>query len=339
MFHPLPTGQIQKIGLLLLPKFSLIALSSVVEPLRMANTQAEQRLYEWILISKDGLPVNASNEMTLSTDCSMENAPVLPAIIVVSSYDQERETEASTLNWLRRQAAFGATMGAVDTGSHILARAGLLDGVRATIHWEILDRFAENFPKIDVARDIFVIDGDRFTCAGATASLDLALNLIRAQHGHDLAARVADEFIYHRIRESSDEQRMPLRQRLQVSNPRLLKAIELMELSLSEPLTTSVIAEKAGVSVKALERLFHRWLKTTPGAYYRRLRLSKARQMLQLTDLAIIDVAIECGFSSAGYFSNAYKTSFGRPPSQDRVTWRPQVKNNSEQNQKRGTVH
>jgi AraC family transcriptional regulator, glycine betaine-responsive activator len=326
MFHPFPQGQAQKIGFLLLPRFSLMALSSVVEPLRMANTQAEQRLYDWILISKDGHPVTASNEMIISTDCSMEDTPKLPAITVVSSYDQEKETETGTLNWLRRRAAFGAVMGAVDTGSHILARAGLLDGFRATIHWEVLDRFAESFPKTEVVRDIFVIDGDRFTCAGATASLDLALNLIRSQHGHDLAARVADEFIYHQIRESSDEQRMPLRQRLQVSNPRLIKAIELMEMSITDPVPTRHIAEKAGVSLKALERLFHRWLKTTPGAYYRRLRLGRARQLLQLTDLPIIDVAIESGFSSAGYFSSAYKAHFGRPPREDRVTWRPQVK-------------
>ncbi len=300
-----------------------MALSSIVEPLRMANTQAEQRLYDWRLISKDGLPVTASNEMIIATDCSIEEAPVLPTIIVVSSYDQEKAIDTGTLNWLRRRAAFGAAMGAVDTGSHILASAGLLDGVRATIHWEILDQFAEKFPKTEVARDIFVIDGDRFTCAGATASLDLAMNLIRVQHGQDLAAKVADEFIYHRIREPSDEQRMPLRERLQVSNPRLLKAIEIMEQSLTEPMSTNMVAQKAGVSLKALERLFQRWLKITPGAYYRRLRLDRARQMLQLTDLPIIDVAIECGFSSAGYFSNAYKTHFGRPPSQDRVTWRP----------------
>jgi len=245
---------------------------------------------------------------------------------VVSSYDQEGLAEPATLNWLRRRAAFGATMGAVDTGSHILAKAGLLDGFRATIHWENLDRFAETFPNVEVARDLYVIDGERFTCAGATASLDLALNLIRAQHGHDLVARVADEFIYHRIREPGDEQRMPLRQRLQVSNPRLLKAIEMMEDSLSDPLSTRLIAAGAGVSLKALERLFHRWLKTTPGAYYRRLRLDKARQMLQLTDLAVIDVAVECGFTSAGYFSSAYKAYFGRPPREDRVTGRPHVR-------------
>ncbi len=326
MFRTVPANHVQEIGFLLVPKFSLMALSSAVDPLRMANTLAERRLFKWTLISKDGLPVKASNDMVMTIDCSMDEAPVLPAVTVVSSYDQELATDSVTLNWLRRRAAFGTAMGALDSGSYILAKAGLLDGFRATIHWELLDRFAESFPKVEVAQDIFVVDGDRYTCAGATASLDMSLNLIRAQHGHNLAARVADEFIYPHIREPGDMQRMPMRQRLQVSNPRLIKAIEIMERSLSDPMPTSVIAASVGVSVKALERLFHRWLKTTPGAYYRRQRLDRARQMLQLTDLSIIDVAVECGFSSAGYFSNAYKTRFGRAPREDRVTWRPQSK-------------
>ena len=115
---------------------------------------------------------------------------------------------------------------------------------------------------------------------------------------------------------------MPLRQRLQVSNPRLIRAIEVMEENLSEPISTKGVADRVGISVKALERLFQHWLKTTPGAHYRRLRLERARRMLQLTDLPVIDVAVECGFSSAGYFSSAYKARFGRPPREDRVAWR-----------------
>lgn len=326
MFRPVSTDKVQEIGFLLLPRFSMMALSAMIEPLRMANTQAEKPLYEWILVSADGRPVVASNDMITAVDYSMESAPDLSAVTVISSYEQERLADAAVLNWLRRRAVFGAAMGAVDTGSHILACAGLLDGFRATIHWENLDHFAERFPKVEVARDIFVVDGDRFTCAGATAGLDMALNLIRAQHGHELAARVADEFIYHRIRESDAEQRMPLRQRLQVSNPRLIRAIEIMEESLSDPVLTGDIASRIGVSVKALERLFYHWLKTTPGAHYRRLRLDKARQMLQLTDLPVIDVAVECGFSSASYFSSAYKSCFGRPPREDRVAWRPTIR-------------
>ncbi len=200
MFRPLPADRLQEIGFLLLPRFSMMALSAMIEPLRMANTQAERPLYEWTLLSLDGRPVVASNDMTTAVDHAMEDAPDLAAVTVVSSYDPEHMTGTPVLNWLRRRAVFGAAMGAVDTGSHLLASAGLLDGYRATIHWEILDRFAEQFPRVEVTRDIFVVDGERFTCAGATAGLDMSLNLIRAQHGHELAALVADEFIYHRIR-------------------------------------------------------------------------------------------------------------------------------------------
>jgi AraC family carnitine catabolism transcriptional activator len=318
MFHGRADRLPQRIGFLLLPRFSHMALASAMEPLRMANALAARRLYQWVLVSTDGEPVRASNDMSTVVDCPLASAPVLPAITVVASYEPERAATRPVIDWLRRRAAFGAAVGALDTGSVVLARAGLLDGCRATVHWELIESFASAFPRVHVVQDIFVVDGDRFTSAGATAALDMMLNLIRVQHGHDLAAAVADEFIYARIRDSRDAQRMPLRQRLATSNPRLIRAVEMMESTIAEPLSLPAVADHAGVSIRELERMFRRWLKTTPGTYYRRLRLDRARTMLQQTAMPVIDIAVACGFGSAAHFSRAYRARFGRSPRRDR---------------------
>lgn len=317
MFGPVQETP-QRIGFLLLPKFSLLAFASAVEPLRMANTLSGRALYDWVLLSEDGSPVAAVNGMRSVVDSAIGAAPRLPAVVVMASYEHEAVITQPVVNWLRRAATFGTALGAVDTGSFVLAAAGLLDGYRATTHWEVLESFATRFPRVEVQRDLFLVDRDRFTSAGATAGIDMMLNLIRAQHGHDLAAACADEFVYARIRDSRETQRMPLRQRLASSNPRLIRAVEAMEESLDAPRPVGDIAAAAGVSVRELERMFRRWLRTTPGAYYRGLRLDRARGLLQQTDMPVIEVALACGFGSAAHFARSYRARFGRPPGADR---------------------
>jgi len=322
LFSPQRPGAVQRIGFLLLPKFSLLAFASAIEPLRVANLFAGRTLYEWRLLSEDGGPVAAANGMASVTDYALAEAPALPAIVVTASYDHNRAITPGILAWLRRAGRFGASLGAVDTGAFALAEAGLLDGYRATTHWEELETFAERFPLVEARQDLFTVDRDRFTSAGATAGLDMMLNLIRSQHGQELAAACADTFVYARIRESQDQQRMPLRERLDVSNPRanprLVRAVEAMEGAIEEPLSVPEIAEAAGASPRELERMFKRWLNTGPSAYYRRLRLDRARMLLQQTDMAVIEVAVKCGFASAAHFARAYKQRFGRAPSADR---------------------
>jgi AraC family carnitine catabolism transcriptional activator len=318
MFQPRPYGETQEIGFLLLPKFSLLAFASAIEPLRVANLLSGRRLYDWHLISPDGQPVPAANAMLSLVDHSLDSAPSLPAVVVTASYDHGAAITPAVLAWLRRATAFGTALGSIDTGAFALGAAGVLDGYRATTHWEELEAFTERFPRIEVQQDLFTVDRDRFTSAGGTAGLDMMLNLIRSQHGQDLAAACADTFVYARIRDARDSQRMPLRQRLATSNPKLIRAVEAMEQALEEPVTTQAIAEQAGASLRELERMFRRWLQITPGGYYRRLRLERARALLQQTDQPIIDIATACGFASAAHFSRSYRQRFGRAPSADR---------------------
>jgi transcriptional regulator GlxA family with amidase domain len=200
----------------------------------------------------------------------------------------------------------------------VLARAGLLDGYRCTIHWENLPGFAEEFPDIEVIAELYEIDRNRFTCSGGTAALDMMLNLIALNLGHDIAAGVADQLMHHRIRSGYEGQRMELRARLDISHPKLLEAITNMEENLETPMSCAELARGVGLSPRQLERLFRKHLSRSPTHYYLGLRLDRARFLLLQTSLSILNVALACGFVSASHFSKCYREYFGWAPSDER---------------------
>ncbi|HAE02045.1 MAG TPA: GlxA family transcriptional regulator [Rhodospirillaceae bacterium] len=325
MFHLPPSNKTERIGFLLLPKFSMLAFSAMLDPLRMANWLSDKPLYEWVLISRDGGPVQAANGVSVGVDHSLASAQRLPTLIVVASYDHEKLATPDILALLRRWSSFGTALGALDNGTFILASAGLLDGYRATAHWEMLESHIEHFPRVAFTQDLFVVDRDRFTAAGGTSGLDMMLSLLRHRHGEDLATKAADEFVYSRIREPGDSQRLALRERLRGFHPRLIRAIEKMEAALEESRPMSDFADAAGISPRELERQFRKWLKTTPAAYYRGLRLDRSRHLLRQTDLPIIEIAFRSGFSSAAHFSRSFSGRFGHPPSAERRPLPPKV--------------
>ncbi len=307
-----------RLAFLLLPQFSLMAFSSACEPLRAANQLSGRPLYDWTLISADGAPVISSSGLVSQAHHAMADAPRADLVVVCASFTPRLVATPAVLAWLRRLASHGAYLAGIDTGSEVLAAAGLLDGHRATVHWEHLEAFTTDFPKVEATQDLYVIDRRRFSAAGATACLDLMLYLIRCQHGPELATSVADWFIYSRIRPAEEAQRMPLRDRLAAGNPRLLQAVSLMEGAIEEPISTAELARRVGVSTRELERLFQRWLRSTPSAYYRRMRLERARALLRQSDTSITDVAFACGFGSIASFSRSYRACYGHPPSAGR---------------------
>jgi AraC family transcriptional regulator, glycine betaine-responsive activator len=308
----------QKIAFLLVPNFSMIAFTSAVEPLRIANRASGQPLYSWHLFSPDGGPVTASNGIVLHPEGAMEKTAGFGTLILCSGVQGHLQGTKPLLAWLRRMDRQGADLGALCTASHILARAGLLDGYRCTVHWENLAGLMEDFPELDVTSELFEIDRNRFTCAGGTAALDMMLNLITLQHGHELAAAVSDQFMHERIRDRHDQQRMALPARLGVRHPKLIAVIKLMEQNLEEPLTRGELAASAGLSSRQLERLFRKYLNRSPARYYVELRLNRARLLLLQTNMSVIDVALACGFVSASHFSKCYRDFFGKTPRRER---------------------
>jgi len=307
-----------KVGFLLIPNFSMLAFASAIEPLRAANRMSGDTLFSWIVASPDGMQSRASNHVKTEVDGDSTILADCHIVFVCAGLDVKAQSDKSILNMLRRLDRQGAVIGAICTGTYLMAAAGLLDDRRCTIHWENIDGLAEEFPLLEITNELFEIDDTRITCSGGTASLDMILYMIGQIHGQTLAAQVSDQFIHDRIRDPSDRQRMELRSRLGVSHSKLLAVVDYMEQGLEEPLSQTELAQKANLSTRQLERLFRKYLSTTPTRYYLNLRLARARHLLRQTSMSILSIALACGFVSASHFSKCYREVYGRTPRAER---------------------
>jgi transcriptional regulator GlxA family with amidase domain len=312
-----------RIGLFLVPAFSMIAFTSAIEPLRAANHCSERELFEWLLFSPDGNPIKASNGVEVSVNGSYRDAEKMSAYLVCAGINVQDFDHRALIATLRRLASFGSGVGAVCTGTYVLAKAGLLDRFRCTIHWENVPSLVAEFPELDVSEELFEIDRNRFTCAGGTAAIDMMLSIITRDYSPELAAHITDLFVYHRIREAGEHQRMDLRNRLGVAHPKLLAVIQRMEETVEAPVTCATLAQQAGVSPRQLERLFSKYLGHSPTRHYLSVRLERARYLLLQTSMPILSVAMACGFVSASHFSKSYSDHFGCTPSMDRRGRKP----------------
>ncbi len=315
---PSPDGRTEKFSLLLIPGFSLMTFASFLEPLRQVNRLLGRSLYEWRLLSVDGAPVAASSGSQIVVDAALSAAgssdyAYVCAGIQVGKFDDER-----AYAWLRKQARHGAKVGAISTATFILARAGLLDGYRSTIHWESLASFREQYPALETSTNLFEIDRNRITCAGATACIDLMLHLIGTRLGHALAGAVSQQFNLSQIRRAIDDQRMPTSVRLRSSHPKLLAAIGLMEANIETPFDLAALAMEVGLSKRQLERLFNGHIGTSVMRHYRFLRLRRANLLLTQTDLPISEIAVACGYQSPSHFGKDYRRQFGYTPVKER---------------------
>jgi AraC family transcriptional regulator, glycine betaine-responsive activator len=318
MFGEKPKSYPQRVALILVPEFTMMPVTSAIEPLRIANRIAEKSLYEWTMHSIDGKAVTASNGIATMVKGDLETVPAEANLIICGGLNIQQHSDKRLLAWLRKISRRGTNIGAVCTGAHVLAEAGLLDGYKCTIHWENLPGFGEAFPEINATGGLFEIDNDRFTSAGGTTAIDMMLTMIASQHGPDLAAAVAELILHSPIRHHSENQRMSLPARIGARHPKLVAIIERMEQSLEEPLSPSILAKEAGLSTRQLERLFRRYLDRSPKRYNLELRLKKARSLLLQTDMSVINVALAAGFSSPSHFSKCYRGFYGRTPYRER---------------------
>lgn len=325
MFKKVSGDKPDRVSFLVIPNFSMSAFTAMLEPMRLANYSTGRTLYEWEILSRNGEPVAASNGVQIIADRGISDAPHLDNVVVCSGVDAQLYHDNAVFGWLRRWAREGTHVGAVCTGAHVLAHAGLLNGYRCTIHWENLESFREAFPDLDIQPELFEIDRDRFTCAGGVAASDMMLTEIARRHGGETAAAVSELFMHERIREGHDNQRLPLQARLRISHPRLIQAIGEMERNVEEALTREEIAARVGLSRRQLERLFRRYLNTSPARYYLRLRLERARLLLTQSTMPVTEIAFACGFTSASHFSKCYRDMFTRTPRDERRVRGPAV--------------
>ncbi len=311
----------QTIGFLLLPHFSMIAFTSCIEPLRAANRMNEGNLYQWKTYSVDGDKVAASNGVSITTDAAFTDTIDADVdVLFVCAGLQARDYRNSSMTAkLQAYARAGVPLGGVCTGSIALANAGLLDKCRCTIHWENIEGFVEVYPGLDVTATLFEIDGDRYTCSGGTAPLDMMIYSIAKDHGKPLAASVAEQMLHSPVRQPHDHQRTSIQYRTGISHPKLLAAIAYMEAYIETPLGLPEFAKRLNISLRQLERLFRSLLGTTPSRYYLALRLQRARQLLTQTTMSILQIAVATGFKSAAHFTQAYKNHFTYPPRTERL--------------------
>lgn len=311
-------GRPTHVGFILMPDYSMIAFANAVETLRMANYISRSTLYRWSVISTDQSGAVASNGLCMASNCGAEALSGCDMVFVCGGVNIRANTDDKVRHLLHQCAAQGAAMGSLCTGSFALASAGLLEGYKCAIHWENLAAISEEFPQVQFSSEVFVLDRDRYTCSGGTAPLHLMLHLVRAHHGAKLVMDISEQFIVERLRASNDRQRIPQPECIGPGYQHLTEAAEIMAANIEEPLPLAELAAVIHVSLRQLERLFHRYFSMNPAQYYMNLRLRRAQELLTHSSMPVMQVTVACGFQSASHFCKAYRSLFGHSPSEER---------------------
>ncbi|WP_306044208.1 GlxA family transcriptional regulator [Nioella sp. MMSF_3534] len=325
LLHGVPR-QPRRFIFVLLDQFTLLSFAGAVDTLRIANRLGGADLYKILYAGEEGDEVQCSSYARIKLHMNFEELNREDTIVICGGIDVQKATTKKLINWLRREARRGVSIAALCTGAYAMGKAGLLDGKRATIHWENQDSFSEEFEEVKLTKSVFVIDGNRMTTAGGTASIDLMLTIVANDHGEELASQIADQQIYTSIRTDQDSQRLSIPTRIGVRHPKLSQVIRMMEQNLEEPISPSTLAHEVGMSTRQLERLFRRYLNRSPKRYYMELRLQKARNLLMQTDMSVINVALSCGFASPSHFSKCYRAHYDTTPYRERGAQSTRVK-------------
>lgn len=309
-------GNTQKIGFMLLRGFTMIAFASAVEVLRMTNYLSQKELYSWHIYQEEdtcasnGLHIGATADKSELFECDM--------VFVCAGIHVQAATTSTIKALLQQLASQGISLGGLCNGSIALALAKLMDGYHSAVHWESLPAAKEAFSRVNFNEQLYVIDQDRYTCSGGTASMDMMLQLIRLKHGKALATAVSQQFVMDRIRDASTTQYTTPTDAIGPGYDYVQTAIELMQANLDEVLSMQEIANLIPLSLRQMERLFKRYCYVSPAQYYLRLRLQRAKELLAQTSMSIMQVTVACGFSTSSHFSKAYRQYYGYSPRDQR---------------------
>ncbi len=322
----------RKLAFLVLPEFSHLGLAAAIEPLFVANWLAQRTVFDWTVISVDGKPVRASNQMMISVQGDIASASDAKTVFVLASFQPasfesanfesanfESEWVARQLpvrRWLKRLARFGVELGGIENGSLVLAAAGLLDGHTVAVHWDNLIGFREHYPATKPIAQLYARGRERISCAGASAILDMMIAWIGWHGETELASEVADHLLLGKARAADTPQRGSAAPA--ATNRLIAQAEAIMRDHADEPLPCSEVARRIGLSLRQLERRFSREAGCSVVQKYLLIRMTKAHQLLQQTPLRVTEVALACGFSSPEYFCRLYRRFFDCSPSTDR---------------------
>lgn len=313
-----PVREVEKtksFAFLLLRDFTLLAFSSAIEPFRIANQLSQKPLYGWQVFSEDGRPVKSSSGIEVAVDAPLQAVDRNSILLTCSGNLKGGNPTSSTLAFIRRHFRTGGSVGGICTGSVALAQAGLLEGRAFTLHWECHPGFAELFPRLEPTKRRFEIDGRFMTCGGGAAAADMAISIIRQDHGDDFAMVVADMCLLRDDAGVNLNQRTSIGTVLHTRNPGLIEIVKLMSDNIESPLTMEQLSEAAGYTARHIQRQFQRCIGQTPMGYYLGLRLDYARSLIAETDLTLFEISAASGFNSKAHFSKAFGCRFGVAPS------------------------
>jgi len=306
---------------ILIPRFSLLAVSCAIDALRAANIACTERgnqpVYSWQLASVQADSVTSSCAIALPTTPLADLQP--SRVIALCGGDNSHSFQSDYLtHWLRAQSQGDVSIGSISDGTFVLAESGLLHGYRSTIHWKCQDAYRTRFPNLDIRASILEFDRRRFSCAGGTASLDLMLHFIQEDLDSEIIVDITENYFHDTVRDSSQGQNMAEAYRHASRSRVLAEAIAIMAANLEQSLTIAAISERVGTTHRSLDRLFRRHLGVTPGQHFRHLRLSRAAALLTQTGLPVADVALNCGFSTASHLGRYFRSAYNMTPNQYR---------------------
>lgn len=314
-------GPPQDYYFVLLPKLTLLAFTSAVEPLRIANQVTNRALYRWYVMTEDGAPVTCSCGVHITPDFGMCDIPRAASAFVCGGIEPTTTTSARVVTWLGRQRALGCRVGGICTGAFALARAGLIGHRKFTLHWENQPAFRETFLGLEPTDKLYENDDGLMTCGGGGAATDMMLDVIERDHGPDLARVVADMCIHSRSDNRASPQKSAYSAALGSRNPRLIAALQFMNDNIEEPADITRVAAHVGISRRQLERLFRRYVASTPAQLYLDLRVMRAHALLNETNLTVTEIAVATGFASASQMSHRFRRRYGKSPSAYRRGW------------------
>ena len=306
---------------IVVPRFNITTLITMIETLRIANYLAPSSTFSWEVASFDGSKIIASNGMTATIKTANDNLRSAEFVFILGSWGTEHYHNQKLTAWLRKRARAGERICGVELGSYIVARAGLLDGKSATIHWSWLNGFKENFDRVEVEESLFTLDSKVMTCSGGLAGVDLMLRLIEEINGSSFSGEIADQMLHHPIRYAASPQRSTMGRSTETMRPLLREAMTLIENNIEEPLTVPQIAKVLGVSQRQLERQFKKNVGCTVVQFGLLKRLQNARLLLISTDMSIRQIATASGFNTMSHFAFSFGKFFGRRPSDYREAW------------------
>ncbi|MFQ6006103.1 MAG: GlxA family transcriptional regulator [Woeseia sp.] len=296
-----------EVGILIVAGFTALHLDLAVDGFRIANRVEGRTLFRWSVLAPDARAVEASNGRAYAPDAVIDMKSRFDVAFVIAGYQPDAAINDTCLAWLRTQNPFAKVMAAVDTGTVLLAHAGLGRGRKLAIHWEHEPVLAAAFPRLELSSAGAMVDGRYFTSSGGLSAATTVLAIIRHFCKAATAGRVA-EILYQAgrvVQGTNDGPRGDPIERVE----------RLMRQNLQVPLSLDELAGAVHMHKRTLARAFAKARGVTPMGRYRELRLQQARELLASNRTTISDAADQTGFSSVSGFSTAFRRRFGSPPS------------------------